>query len=145
MKPYHVFCALNQDKLRHVGVIAQEVQAQFPEIVEEIFDGRFLGVRYIELIPVLIEAIQELNTEVKACHTFMNHELISEDMNKSIEKIRKSNAELKTADISHGKARNLMQNKSNDIKIKHESLQLMNFKLHQRLSSLEKKLLSFTQ
>jgi len=99
----------------------------------------------MELIPVLIEAIQELNAEVKECHTALNHELISSDIRNAIVNLKKSNLQLKAADATHISQRNTLQSQSNDIKRKHESLQLFNFKLHQRLSSLENKLLSFTQ
>lgn len=42
-----------------VGVIAQEVMLQFPEIVDENYDG-FYGVRYDRLVAPLIEAVKEL-------------------------------------------------------------------------------------
>jgi hypothetical protein len=45
------------------GVIAQEVQKEFPEIVKMRDDG-YLTVDYIQLIPILIEAVKELKTEL---------------------------------------------------------------------------------
>jgi hypothetical protein len=45
------------------GVIAQEVQKEFPEMVNMGRDG-YLRVDYIQLIPVLIEAIKELKEEL---------------------------------------------------------------------------------
>ena len=50
-------------KKRHYGVIAQELQELFPELVEEGPDG-YLKVNYIELVPLLIRSIQELKTEI---------------------------------------------------------------------------------
>jgi hypothetical protein len=49
-----------------LGIMAQEVKEQFPEAVDEYEDenGETLGVRYIELIPTLISAINELHAEV---------------------------------------------------------------------------------
>lgn len=47
----------------HHGVIAQEVQQQFPEMVSKGSDG-YLRVDYIQLIPVMIEAIRELKNEI---------------------------------------------------------------------------------
>lgn len=47
----------------HHGVIAQEVQKEFPEMVSRGSDG-YLTVDYIQLIPVIIEAIRELKTEI---------------------------------------------------------------------------------
>ena len=48
---------------KHIGVAAQELQELFPDLVEEGQDG-FLGVNYVELVPVLIRSIQELKEEV---------------------------------------------------------------------------------
>ena len=48
---------------KHYGLMAQDVQKLFPELVKE--DGYgYLSVNYIELIPLLIQAVQELSTEV---------------------------------------------------------------------------------
>lgn len=47
----------------HYGLIAQEVQKIFPEIVYE--RGDKLSINYIELIPILIIKIQELSAEVE--------------------------------------------------------------------------------
>merc|ERR1712188_17275 len=53
---------LKFDDRRHVGVLAQDVQGVLPETVDEIAGGKYLGVDYPALIPLLIEAIKELNT-----------------------------------------------------------------------------------
>jgi len=45
------------------GVLAQEVQKEFPEMVMKGNDG-YLRVDYIQLIPVMIEAIKELKQEI---------------------------------------------------------------------------------
>ena len=47
----------------NLGLIAQEIKEVFPQIVDERKDG-YLGVRYTELIPVLVSAIQELKQEI---------------------------------------------------------------------------------
>ena len=47
----------------HYGLIAQEVQKLYPELVYE-REGN-LSVNYIELIPLLIQAVQELSAEVQ--------------------------------------------------------------------------------
>lgn len=49
----------------HYGLSAQELQAIYPDLVREGQDG-YLGVNYIELVPVLIRAIQELKGELDA-------------------------------------------------------------------------------
>jgi hypothetical protein len=53
----------------HVGVIAQSVQTVVPEAVSQsqVIEGdetEYLGVRYTELIPLIIASIQELKAEV---------------------------------------------------------------------------------
>jgi hypothetical protein len=48
-----------------VGVIAQEVEAQFPEIVVT-HEGGIKSVRYDRLVAPLIEAVKELKTELDA-------------------------------------------------------------------------------
>jgi hypothetical protein len=53
---------LKFDDKRHIGVLAQDVQSVLPETVDEIAGGKYLGVDYPALIPLLIEAIKELNT-----------------------------------------------------------------------------------
>jgi hypothetical protein len=45
------------------GVVAQEVEAIFPELVRTGYNG-YKAVKYEKLIPVLIEAIKELNIKI---------------------------------------------------------------------------------
>jgi|TARA_E500000318_G_C3563472_1_gene214625 hypothetical protein len=47
-----------------IGVIAQEVQKVFPMAVRE-REGGYLKVDYIRLVPVLLEAIKELNQKIE--------------------------------------------------------------------------------
>ena len=47
----------------HYGLIAQEIQEIYPELVYERSDG-YLAVNYIEIIPLLIKSIQDLKTEL---------------------------------------------------------------------------------
>ena len=49
---------------KSVGVLAQEIQEQFPDLVVERQDG-MLTVNYQGLIPVLINAIKEQNLELE--------------------------------------------------------------------------------
>ncbi|MCF0049550.1 tail fiber domain-containing protein [Dyadobacter sp. LJ53] len=46
------------NKRPHIGFSAQEIKEIFPELVHEDKDG-YLGVDYVSLIPVLVEAIKE--------------------------------------------------------------------------------------
>jgi hypothetical protein len=54
---------IDETKKENLGLIAQDVEKVFPQVVDVIKDGN-LGVRYTELIPVLVKAIQELKAEV---------------------------------------------------------------------------------
>lgn len=47
----------------HYGFLAQDVQKLFPELVHEDGTG-YLGVDYMELIPLLVQAVQELSAEI---------------------------------------------------------------------------------
>ena len=47
-----------------LGVIAQEVQAQYPELVHQ-RDHGYLSVDYVKLTAVLIQAVKELNAKVE--------------------------------------------------------------------------------
>jgi hypothetical protein len=49
---------------RHYGLSAQELQDIYPNLVKEGQDG-FLGVNYVELVPILIRSIQELNQKIE--------------------------------------------------------------------------------
>lgn len=51
-------------KNKHYGFIAQELQMIYPDLVVEGEDG-YLGVNYIEIIPLLVRSIQELNAKVE--------------------------------------------------------------------------------
>jgi transposase len=53
-----------EDEQRGTGVIAQEVQAVLPEAVLENADGT-LSVAYGNMVGLLIEALKDLNTEMK--------------------------------------------------------------------------------
>ena len=56
----------SDNKNLHIGLIAQEVEKVFPELVSESSIDGMKGVNYTELIPVIIKAIQELNKKINA-------------------------------------------------------------------------------
>jgi hypothetical protein len=58
------------DSKRHGGVIAQEIDKVFPEIVNTGNDG-LMGVEYGNISALLIEAIKEQNTKIKNLETFL--------------------------------------------------------------------------
>lgn len=49
---------------KHYGLLAQDVQKLFPDLVQEGGDG-YLSINYVELIPLLIQAVQELSAKVE--------------------------------------------------------------------------------
>jgi hypothetical protein len=51
-------------KETHYGLVAQELKAIFPSLVKEGQDG-YLGVNYVELVPILIRSVQELEQELE--------------------------------------------------------------------------------
>ena len=55
----------NQDTFKghDIGVIAQEIESAFPELVKDREDG-YKGVRYEKLVAVCIQAIKELKQEI---------------------------------------------------------------------------------
>jgi hypothetical protein len=65
---YYSFNNFDDDKNR-IGLIAQEVQQHFPELVDTDPKTDNLTLDYIGLIPVLLGAIKELKTEVETLKT----------------------------------------------------------------------------
>ena len=57
---------------KHFGLVAQEIQAIYPELVYEKEDG-YLAVDYVGIIPILIQSIKELNTVVETLKTKNNN------------------------------------------------------------------------
>jgi hypothetical protein len=51
------------DKAVQIGMLAQELQKIYPELVKEGEDGK-LTVNYVGMIPVLLEAIKDLKKEL---------------------------------------------------------------------------------
>ncbi len=68
-KPDSVHMAYNENaqeiKNVHFGLIAQEVEEVYPNLVYKDEAG-YMSINYIELIPLLIKEIQELSAEVEA-------------------------------------------------------------------------------
>jgi len=48
---------------RHIGLLAKELRAVFPQVVYDLQDGS-VGISYTELVPVLVSCIQELKTQL---------------------------------------------------------------------------------
>jgi len=56
----------DKTKKRRIGLIAQECQVDFPEVVSEGPEDKMLGMAYGDLVPVLLQAIKELTARVEA-------------------------------------------------------------------------------
>jgi len=56
---------LEFDEKRHVGVIAQNVLDVLPEAVDRKDGGNYLGVDYSAMVPLLIEAIHDLEDQIE--------------------------------------------------------------------------------
>jgi len=54
-----------------IGVIAQEIEAAFPELVKDRKDG-YKGVRYEKLTAVLLQAVKELKEKVETLEKKIN-------------------------------------------------------------------------
>ena len=53
--------------VNHIGVSAQEVEEILPEVVQPApVDGEYKTVQYEKLVPLLIEAIKELKSEIES-------------------------------------------------------------------------------
>ena len=59
-----------------IGLIAQEVKKIIPEVVTGNEERETLGMNYAEMVPVLINAIKELNTQVEALETAIKNKSI---------------------------------------------------------------------
>jgi hypothetical protein len=53
----------NKDKEQQIGLLAQEIQKEFPQLVTQTADGS-LSVNYIGLIPVLLEGLKEQQRQI---------------------------------------------------------------------------------
>ncbi|MBO7434260.1 MAG: tail fiber domain-containing protein, partial [Salinivirgaceae bacterium] len=79
----------NFDSDKHVGVLAQEVEAVLPEAVETGEDG-YKSVNYSNITPLLIEAVKELKAEKDALEaTVANQQKENEAMKKEMAEMKK--------------------------------------------------------
>jgi hypothetical protein len=54
------------------GLIAQDVKDIMPNIVHSMFNGEYLGIDYIKLIPILISAIKEQQSQISELKKMLN-------------------------------------------------------------------------
>ncbi len=69
----------------HFGFIAQELQKVYPELVYEQDNGT-LAINYVELIPVLVQSIKELNEKVETLSTAQKQKAPANNETVSIQK-----------------------------------------------------------
>ena len=50
-------------------LIAQDLQEVLPELVKPIYNKEYLAIDYIQLIPILIQSVKELQQEIKDLKT----------------------------------------------------------------------------
>ncbi len=81
------FHAANNKK-RHVGFVAQDVQKVLPEVVDD--SSNYLSVDYISIIPLLAEAIKELKDQDQNLISVLREEIMKE-----IELLKTENANLR--------------------------------------------------
>ncbi|MEO5681821.1 MAG: tail fiber domain-containing protein [Chitinophagaceae bacterium] len=85
---YHWIDPKNSKK-EQIGLIAQEVEAQFPQLVETQKDG-IKGVAYTHIIPAVIESIKEQQTMIDELKTANNKQaIIIENLLKRMEALEK--------------------------------------------------------
>lgn len=60
----HLESVKKETPKKHFGFIAQELQEIYPELVE-VDEKGYLGVNYLEVIPILVRSIQELNAKLE--------------------------------------------------------------------------------
>ena len=78
---YHGWMDEKQSQERQIGVIAQEVQAVYPELVK-MGDNGYLAVNYPKLTAVLLQSIKEMNGKKKEMNGKMKK------MNETIEQLK---------------------------------------------------------
>ncbi|MFT3979345.1 MAG: tail fiber domain-containing protein [Ferruginibacter sp.] len=65
MQPVQYNWKINPDDKKEIGFLAQDIQKIIPEAVEAPANGDAMGMKYTELIPVLVKAIQEQQKEIE--------------------------------------------------------------------------------
>lgn len=58
------------DKVRKAGLLAQDVASVVPEAILYIFNEAYLGVRYLSVLPTIIEAVKSLSRKFELLTTF---------------------------------------------------------------------------
>ena len=70
------------------GLFAQDVMDSFPELIKHAEDG-YLRVKYSALVPILVEAVNEIQDEMK-----LNEDKMKEEMKLNEDKMKELQAEM---------------------------------------------------
>jgi len=85
------------DSTLQYGLIAQEVEKVFPEMVKTISADGYKGLDYPKLIPVLVEAIKEQQTQIERQHEHMlKQQQVLEAMEKRLNNLEQQVASTQT-------------------------------------------------
>lgn len=69
---YHWKGMENKGSAKQIGLLAQEVEAQFPELVHHDSQG-LKSVAYTEMVAVLLQAIKEMKAEINVLRATINN------------------------------------------------------------------------
>ena len=62
----------DEEKHKHYGLIAQQVEKIFPELTRKKVFGKYMTINYIGLIPILVGMIQNQNDRIKNLENKLN-------------------------------------------------------------------------
>lgn len=73
MQGYYYHRKDDEDKKTHVGFIAEEMNDYLPEVVTRDEEGEITGIKYTQIIPVLVEAVKETLIEIDKLNKIVNN------------------------------------------------------------------------
>ena len=82
-----VFPEWQFDSSLQYGLIAQETEKVFPEMVKQISADGYKGIDYVKLIPVLLEGLRELDEQNRALK--QENETIRERLSRLEDKVNR--------------------------------------------------------
>lgn len=89
----------NKDEIQY-GFLAQELQAAFPEVVNEYDSNGTLGVDYVAMVPILLQAIKEQDEKIVALQSQTSSSTILlnriEQLEKQIATLSNNNGKMKS-------------------------------------------------
>eukprot|EP01031_Cornospumella_fuschlensis_P027953 gene27953-33756_t len=123
------------DRDRHVGVIAQEVQRVVPEVVRKQHDTYF-SVDYASLVPVLIEAIHDLQGLLQDVQSRQDKFVVGEQLNSTARRLGQLQQFIERIDVRNSQTSSL-KNLIQSLQERVATLRQQNEKAKIRLDYLE--------